>query len=270
MKYPEYAINIVVPTYIFSVASQGGINRFLASMNAQGGMSMSNNFVVQVSNIPSAVGSLPSVPAGLNEALYFFCDEAQLPNVNTATGQQNGVITGIGSVDYPHTRVFTEVQLSFMLDANLTLLKFFTNWHSLIFMDAISYNTDYSPSAGRATRVNYRSEYAAKLVISKAENGPLQETQRRPITYVLENAYPYSIDAVPLQYGSSQITRLTVNFKYERHHVIARDVRNVRDDASVLPRGATGTVEPPLVQRGPDGNLYVWPPLTPPPPVPPT
>ena len=231
---------------------------------------MSNNFVVQISNIPSAVGNLPGVPAGLNEHLYFFCDEAQLPNVNTATGQQNGVITGIGSVDYPHTRVFTEVQLSFMLDANLSLLKFFTNWHGTIFTDAVQYQSDYSPSASRATRLKYRSEYAAKLVISKAENGPLQETQRRPITYVLENAYPYSIDAIPLQYGSSQITRLTVNFKYERHYVIGKDIRNVSNDASVLPAGTTGTVEPNLVQRGPDGNIYTWPPLTPPPPVPPS
>ena len=98
----------------------------------------------------------------------------------------------------------------------------------------------------------------------------MQETQRRPITYVLENAYPYSIDAIPLQYGASQITRLTVNFKYERHYVTGKDIRNVSNDASVLPRGTTGTVEPNLVQRGPDGNLYTWPPLTPPPPVPPS
>ena len=34
-----------------------------------------------------------------------------------------------------------------------------------------------------------------------------------------------SIDAVPLQFGSSQITRLTVNFKYERHQIVHRDIR---------------------------------------------
>ena len=36
---------------------------------------------------------------------------------------------------------------------------------------------------------------------------------------MLENCYPYSIDAVPLAYGSSQVTRLTVNFYYTRHTV---------------------------------------------------
>ena len=270
MKYPEYAINIVVPTYIFSVAPQGGIRNFLAQIDRQGGMSTSNNYVVEVAEYPAARGDLPFSPAGLNDSFYFFCDEAQLPNVNTATGTQNGVIHGIGSVDYPHTRVFTEVQLTFMLDANLTILKFLNNWHGLIFSDFVSYDDEYRPRTNRATKLSYRTEYAAKLVISKAEAGPLAETQRRPVTYVLENAYPYSIDAIPLQYGSSQITRVTANFKYERHYIIGRDIRNTPQSVSMLPDTGVGTAPPNEVRRGPDGNIYTWPPLTPPPPVPPT
>ena len=165
--------------------------------------------------------------AQLNESLLFMCDEAQLPNVNSATGTQNGVLTGIGSVDYPHTRIFTEVQLSFMLDANLSLLKFFNNWYSRIFQDPIKNPGDKLSPSNRATRLSYRSGYATTIRITKTEPGPEDGAQRKPITYVLENAWPYSIDAVPLQFGASQITRLTVNFKYERHQIYQRDIRNV-------------------------------------------
>ena len=252
------------------MAPQGGIRNFLAQIDRQGGMSTSNNYVVEVAEYPAARGDLPFTPAGLNDSFYFFCDEAQLPNVNTATGTQNGVIHGIGSVDYPHTRVFTEVQLTFMLDANLSILKFLNNWHGLIFSDFVSYDDEYRPRTNRATKLSYRTEYAAKIIISKAEAGPLAETQRRPVTYVLENAYPYSIDAIPLQYGSSQITRVTANFKYERHYIIARDIRNTPQSVSMLPDTGVGTAPPNEVRRGPDGNIYTWPPLTPPPPVPPT
>ena len=51
------------------------------------------------------------------------------------------------------------------------------------------------------------------------------------ISYILENAYPYSIDAVPLSYGSSQITRVNVNLYYSRHTVVYGDGKNKDDDA---------------------------------------
>ena len=212
--------------------------------------------------------------AQLNESLLFMCDEAQLPNVNSATGTQNGVLTGIGSVDYPHTRIFTEVQLSFMLDANLSLLKFFNNWYSRIFIDPIKNPGDKLSPSNRPTRLSYRSGYATTVRITKTEPGPEDGAQRKPITYVLENAWPYSIDAVPLQFGASQITRLTVNFKYERHQIYQRDIRSVPNMSkgeikTVLRDDGPGKGKQNLVKTGPDGNLYTWPPLTPPPPVPP-
>jgi hypothetical protein len=43
----------------------------------------------------------------------------------------------------------------------------------------------------------------------------------------MEKAYPYAIDAVPLQFGSSQITKVTAQFKYQRHYTIDRDITGV-------------------------------------------
>ena len=203
-----------------AIQNRSSISSFLAYVSKNGGMSTSTNFIVESGFSAGALNQ--------NEAMLFLCDEAQLPNINTATGTQNGVLTGIGSVDYPHTRIYTEIQLSFMLDANLSLLKYFNEWYAKIFEDdgGSIHSDDFSISLkNRATRVRYRSEYATEIKITKAEPGPQGADQRKPITYVLENAWPYSIDAVPLQFGSSQITRLTVNFKYERHQIVHRDIR---------------------------------------------
>ena len=163
--------------------------------------------------------------AGINdEHIEFMCDEAQLPNINTATGSVNGLYTGLGNVDYPHTKVFTEIQLGFMLDANLSVLKFLNAWYDSMF-DSVGL------SENRVTRVAYKNTYACKIKIIKTEIGPSSTTQRQPITYVLEEAYPYAIDAVPLQFGSSQITKVTAQFKYQRHYVIERDVTGTTDSA---------------------------------------
>ena len=191
------------------------INSFLANIAAKGGLSMSNNFIVKFENLPVSVSS---------QDVEYFCDEAQLPNVNTATGSQNGLYTGLGNIDYPHTKVFTELQLGFTLDANLTLLKFLNSWYGYIFPNV-------GTTDDRVTRVRFRDQYAGTIKIIKAEIGPDSPTQRQPITYVLEQAYPYAIDAVPLQFGSTQITKVTAQFKYQRHYTINSDITGVKDKA---------------------------------------
>ena len=65
------------------------------------------------------------------------------------------------------------------------------------------------------------------MLISKTEQGPYAANQRAPITYVLENAYPYAIDAIPLSYGNSQITQVTAQFSYSRHYTIPNNITSV-------------------------------------------
>ena len=207
-------------------------------------MSFSNNFVVEISDFPEYLtgyigGGKDSTE--FKEMIEFFCDEAQLPNINTATGTQNGLYLGLGSVDYPHTRIFTELQLGFALDANLSILKFLNSWYGAVFSnpnDVHGFDVKYSdqaPPENRVTRLAFKDEYCCTIRITKTESGPASTTQRKPITYVLEKAYPYAIDAIPLQFGSSQITKVTAQFKYQRHYTIERDITNVKDSAIYQP-----------------------------------
>ena len=198
-----------------------GITAFLSEVSRNGGMSFSNNFLVEVKNIPKNYFDA--------DLLEIFCEEAQLPNSNTATGTQNGLITGLGSVDYPHTRVFTEFALTFMLDANLSILKSLNNWY----YDVIGGKSINTASMGsnqlnpnRVMRVKYKDQYQGDIHITKTESGKNSPIERRPITYVMEKSWPYQIDAIPLQFGSSQITKVTANFKYERHYTMTQDVKN--------------------------------------------
>tara|TARA_B000000532_G_scaffold136432_1_gene109559 strand:- start:49 stop:669 length:621 start_codon:yes stop_codon:yes gene_type:complete len=201
------------------------INSFLGLMNANGGMSLANHFVVQIieKNGTPAEG----------DAFEFLCDEAQLPNIQAATGTIEGRYTGEGQVNYPHTRVFTEVQLGFQCDANMTPLKYLNEWYGSIFGEFPYKNTssfDDIPSdtfaQNRTNKLRLPESYCKTVKITKTEIGPDSTNGKRPsITYLLERAWPFAIDAVPLQFGSTLVTKVTAQFYYTRHTIIHNNIK---------------------------------------------
>ena len=209
-------------------------------------MSMSNGYDVQFEisedlktylanyNIENLFSTDPCNSGGLVRLL---CDEAQLPNTQAATGQLQGRYLGENQVNYPYARFFTDFSLSWMCDVNMTPLKFVTGWHNFIFDggeldNGPIKNTDATLNGikgenprmfNRAIRLKYPSEYAATVRITKTDQGPLAPNQRAGISYIMEECYPYSIDTVPLSYGTSQLTRVSANFYYKSHSVVYQD-----------------------------------------------
>ena len=199
------------------------INNFLATMNANGGMSLANSFLVQI------IGD--SGTPDEDNIFEFLCDEAQLPNINAATGTIEGRYTGEGQVNYPHTRVFTEVQLGFQCDANMTPLKYLNTWYGSVFgeppiedgqtLEGIS-STPYS--ANRTNKLQLPKSYCRTVKITKTEIGPEDAPLRPSITYLLERAWPFAIDAVPLQFGSTLLTKVTCQLYYTRHTILHNNI----------------------------------------------
>jgi len=210
----------------------------MGKIGARGGMSRTTTYLVKFDR-----------SGGDLEDLTLFCDEAQLPNVQAATAQMAGRFLGEGPYQYPHTRLYTDVSLGFLCDANLTQLKFFQEWYDQIFLDNNTYidNADVenimaqgTRTRERKTRLAYPESYTCTTRITKVELGTKTAKNyvgwgdRPSITYMLEGSYPYAIDAVPLSYGSSQITRVTVNFHYVRHSVIFADVKKNKNIDTTL------------------------------------
>jgi hypothetical protein len=218
----------------------------MKSIGAQGGMSLSSGFDVEFDfTSPEKSNSVGEIKSKFESKYYkskdnknvvhMLCDEAQLPNVQSGVAQITGKYLGQGPVSYPHTRIFTDLSLGFMLDADLTPLKFFNEWYNYIFSEELKEESqgrfDEMKSTpkiahNRTNRLKYLDQYACTLKILKTEPGVGASNERSAVAYFLEECYPYSIDAVPLAYGSSQITRLTVNFYYSRHTVKVGDVKS--------------------------------------------
>ena len=210
---PVLAIYNIDLTFLFSV----NINKVMAKMGAAGGMSLTTSYRIKFARA-----------GGTNDAITMMCDEAQLPNVQAATAQMAGRYLGEGPFQYPHTRLFTDVSLGFLCDAELTQLKYFQVWYDEIFgangqhiiKDKATVEEMHgtgTPNRFRTNRLNYPANYTATTYITKVEQ---RATDVPSVTYMLEGSYPYAIDAVPLSYGSSQVTRVNVNFHYVRHSMI--------------------------------------------------
>ncbi len=228
-----------------------------------GGMSFSNGYDVQFdfagagvgAEIRAAVGDVDnSLPSNPGATIKLFCDEAQLPNTQAATGQMQGRYLGENQINYPYAKFYSDLSLTWMCDANMTPLKFITTWMHYIFgggdddspkrldssgkliEDAVSellginnsmslskIRTQSERDFNRGIRLNYPKEYCGKLSITKTEKGPRAPNERSPIMYILEDVFPYTIDSVPLSYGTSQVTKVTANFYYAKHTVVYLD-----------------------------------------------
>ena len=207
-------------------------------MTKAGGMSVSNQYDVDFifnSTVAAQIRPAAGVSSANGDPIFkLFCDEAQLPNVGTMTGNLTGRYTGQGSVAYAHTPVYTEFQIGWMCDANMSPLKFLTAWH-----DFIIGNTRKSGGStletmkgvsrlenNRSFIIRYPDEYVCDVRITKLEMGQTEETRRASISYLMERAFPISIDAVPLAYGNSQLTRVTATFQYARHSVATSPIND--------------------------------------------
>ncbi len=193
----------------------------------KGGMALTTGFDVFFEFDSDTTFSQQFYNNGDENVVNMLCDEAQLPNVQSATGGMNRYL-GEGTVQYPHTRMFTDVSLGFLCDAQMTPFKFFSNWYGFIYGDEMpSVNgaglegaRGTSPlQSNRVNRLKYMDEYTATCKIMKTEPNDVSSSGRVSTVIMLENCYPYSLDAVPLQYGSSQVARINVNFYYSRHTV---------------------------------------------------
>lgn len=246
------------------------VRNFIELINRSGGLSYSNTYDIEW--IFPTVGNKPTgltenlkkigIEAGLGgfaggghlqgtegEVIKLFCDEAQLPNISAATGQITGRLLGEGQVNYPHTRLFTDFQLGWICDANMTPLKFLTTWYNTIFGEYNNEGSLLGPSSltgqtlssmkneagggnsiqlDRSVRLNYPEEYLARCIITKAEKGANASNGRGSISYTMLDVYPYSIDAVPLSAGTSQATKVTANFYYSKHTVTYNNIKNFR------------------------------------------
>ena len=139
------------------------------------------------------------------------CYEASLPTSSFATAEVKDNFQGINQ-QFAHTRFYVDSSFSFYVDKDYRVLKLFEGW-----MDFIAGGVVMDSNDKRFyVRMRYPDTYKCdNLMITKFD-----KNLTRKLTYQFKNAFPKSIQSIPVSYGQAEVLKVTVTFAYDRYILI--------------------------------------------------
>lgn len=202
-----------------------GVRNYLAAITNGRGMARSNTYAVYFSGMSSEFinylqgtgrGGKINAPVSGNvsevgERILLMCDEVSLPGIQSNTGTVVGRYQGQGPIYYPTAPIYNDLQLSFMCDAEMQAYKFLLDWHDFIYDTKSGFGVN---KGEKVRKLKYPRSYQCNMVVEKRERNADSEIGVRTMQFNLHNAWPYSVDSIPLSYGSSQLVKCTANFYY--------------------------------------------------------
>ena len=184
-----------------------------------GPLAQTNHFLVSLTSLTPEVNSYLQAFTNASDFRTFLsqrsgilCSDASLPTTAYATGDIRDNFMGVPQ-QFAHTRIYTDIDFSFYIDQDYTLLKIFEGW-----MEYISSGADTATNQQRVAfyrRMRYPDTYkCSNLYINKFE-----KNFKRTMRYKFVNAFPKSMSSVPVSYGPADILKVTVSFNYDRYIV---------------------------------------------------
>ena len=148
-----------------------------------------------------------------DEQLTISCREASLPGTSLATHTLDNDHTGVTERHVYRRQYDTTTAFTFYVDTKYDIISFFENWIRFIVNEPIDRSINFN------YRVNFPDEYKTDIFIRKFE----RDYKSKNLQYTFLNAYPISINQMPVNYDSSQILQCTVNFNFSRYIVQTDD-----------------------------------------------
>lgn len=175
------------------------LNGFISNVK-NAGMSKSSHYTVTI--------NIPSVVQNNDQRLYntiddlkkyvFYCESTSLPG----TSLESIDTTVFGeSREIPTRRIYDTLSLSFYVDHELKIKKFFDSW----------FNSIINPT----TRVHsYYDDYITTMDIVVYN---VDETEKYKMT--LYECYPKSIGSIEMSYSSTGLMKLQVSMQYKYYRI---------------------------------------------------
>ena len=184
-----------------------------------GNLSLNNQYQVHFAGFNTSIvnylrNNLGIVNADdfISREMGIMCFDASLPASALATAEVKDNFMGVPQ-EFAHSRLYTDIDFSFYIDKDYTLLRIFEGWMDYITSGAESEVEDLQKPFYR--RMRYPDDYkVSSMYISKFE-----KNLDRALTYQFINAFPKSISAVPVTYGSADLLKVSVSLNYDRYIV---------------------------------------------------
>lgn len=209
----------------------------------------SNN---EFNNLLSSNGIVNKFDAA--DTLTVLCSEATLPGSQLATHDLSNDYTGV-SQKHAYRRLYDDrADFTFYVDVNYTTIRIFEAWMRFISGEQII----YSENLNNHYRIRYPNYYKTTVYITKFERslgiGKRDNLNSQSnLVYNFYNAFPVSVNSMPVSYDSSQLLKCTISFTYDRYSQSSRPIAGIF--GSELPTSPQTSVGVP--------NIGTLPPLTP-------
>lgn len=162
------------------------------------------------------------------ENISLTCCEASLPGSSFLTHDVN-VYTGV-TERFAYTRAYDDrADFTFYVNDQYLQLKYFEFWMSYVANEQKAAGENGGVKSDTYNyRMNFPDNYRTDIFISKferdfggykAQPGQLQDEPKSKLTYVFKDAYPISINSIPVSYDSSEVLKCTVSFTYSRYYL---------------------------------------------------
>ena len=184
-----------------------------------GPLAQTNHFLVTFSTLTPSVESylarytkIRNVKEFLSRRAGILCSDASLPTSTLATAEVKDNFMGIPQ-QYAHTRFYTDIDFSFYIDEDYTLLKIFEGWMEYISSGSNSFARQDDQAYYR--RMQYPDSYKCNnMYINKFE-----KNYKRTLRYRFVNVFPKAINPVPVSYGAADVLKVSVSFNFDRYIV---------------------------------------------------
>jgi len=161
------------------------------------------------------------------------CSSGFIPTASYATSEIAGNCTGIVE-NIAHTKIYTPIELTFYVDAQYKLIKFFEHWSEFI----ASGNGNVDPtSPGYFHRMQYPGDYKC----DSTKIFKFNKDYKHEIEYNFYGLFPKALSSPEIKYEDSQILTLTVQFAYERYLAGKTNSLNIKNNIS---NNIDGTITP--------------------------
>ncbi len=172
---------------------------------------------------------------GQKEVYEILCNEAMLPGVSMAVVQEVGSRQCIRE-RFATQRQYTDISLTFFVSQDYKTLKLFQEWFNFmnplyVTQEGIKHNQGYpggypnNDERFAFHRFRYPHDYKRDISITKFErnlgaDGLPEEFKPDAISYNFINAFPISIQDIPLNYAGGNLLQVTVEFAYDRYYIV--------------------------------------------------
>tara|TARA_Y100000361_G_C11156468_1_gene344478 strand:- start:953 stop:1735 length:783 start_codon:yes stop_codon:yes gene_type:complete len=205
-------------------SSEEGMKKFLKNSDVQKSYNLDENFVTR--------------------NLGLLCSDAVLPASAFATSEVKDNFMGVNQ-EFAHTRLYTDIDLTFYVDNDYRSLGFFEAWMNYIAGGGQRSLTSFE--SGYYRRLNYPDFYKHNGIYIRKFERDYKESDKnkyKNIIYRLRNAFPKSMNSIPISYGGAEIVKVNVTFTYDYYSVVRgsdyelTELGSFSDPDSILSRAA--------------------------------